>query len=85
MKLPEQLEKLKAVRVVKTMLTLAIVSEFIFIGYVVTLPITTIQKVITTILAGVVILLALIAEDHLDKETYIDQLRDVAQKLDQEK
>lgn len=75
MKLKEKLERLKAIRIVKTMITSAILSEFILIGYVVCLPLSMLQKVVTLILAGAVVSLALIAEDHLDKESYLDELQ----------
>ena len=75
--------RLKAIRITKTLITLAIITALGLIIFVATLPISVGQKIIVLVLSGLLSLLTMLADDHASKDSYLDELRDVADKLDQ--
>jgi hypothetical protein len=79
-----KLEELKALRLARTMIALALISMVGLIGYVSGLPITTWQKIIILMLSGLTALLTMIADDHASKQAYLDELRDISKKLEGE-
>ncbi len=77
--------KLKAIRITKTLIVLAFINMFALIIFVVTLSISINQKIVILMLSGALALLVMLADDHASKDSYLDELRDVADKIDRQK